>query len=86
MMTCPFSLMSKCVSRNPQTSRLSVSLSAGAGLGSGDVGHRVEGAGQNGDAGRAHQPARLDLVPHFADRLRLVADEDEPGALNGHGE
>src|SRR5678815_1489539 len=35
MMTCPFSLKSKCVSRNPQTSRLSASVSAAGRGGSG---------------------------------------------------
>src|SRR5207237_6176762 len=47
-----------------------------------DLGVRVERlvrAGYDRDARLAHQPARLDLVPHGGDRLRRRTDEDQAG-------
>src|SRR4029079_3982889 len=56
------------------------------GLGPGHVGDRAEAAGQYRDAGRAHQPAGLDPVPHLSDGLGPRADEGDAGALHGFGE
>jgi hypothetical protein len=46
MMTFPFALMSKCVSRKPQTSRLSASFGSGAGGFSGMINEPARAAGR----------------------------------------
>src|SRR3989475_2027633 len=56
---------------------------AGDGLGPADIRHRLEAAGQHGDAGSRHQPARFDLVAHPSDRLRPGADELNSGPVDG---
>jgi hypothetical protein len=47
-------------------------------FGLGDVGHGAGAAGKDGDARRRHQPPRLGLVPHPANRLRAGTDEHDP--------